>query len=80
MVNIKREKVEELNLIISDLRMAMDIEEEVDRGMQRGLANFADGTKISVPIPGAVKGQLNSKIAQLFSLLKEKMAKLELKE
>lgn len=78
MANIKREKLDELDIIIGDLRMAMDIKEEIDRGVERGLANFADGTKISVPIPEKVKGQLDSKIAQLALLLKERAAKLSL--
>ena len=76
MANIKREELDELDIIIRDLRMAMDIKEEVDRGMDRGLIDFADGTKISVPIPDEVKGQLDSKITELSSLFKEKAAKV----
>ncbi|GAI89550.1 unnamed protein product, partial [marine sediment metagenome] len=42
----------------------------------RGLIDFADGEKIQVPIPEEAKAQLNNKIAQLSSLLKEKAVKL----
>ncbi len=74
---MKREELDELEIIIKDLRMTMDIKEEVDNGMERGLINFADGTKISVPIPDEVKGQLDSKITKLSSLLKEKATNLQ---
>lgn len=76
---MKREELDELDIIIRDLRLTMNIKEEVDSGVERGLANFADGTKISVPIPEEVKGQLDNKINQLFNLFKEKAANLELK-
>jgi len=72
-----REELYELDIIIRDLRMAMDIKEQIDTGQERGLIDFADGTKISVPIPGEVKGQLDSKIAQLSGLLKEKASRLK---
>ena len=71
-----REELDELTIIIQDLRMAMDIKEEIENGVARGLIDFADGTKISVPIPKAVKGQLDSKITELSNLLKEKAAML----
>lgn len=77
MADIKREELDELDFIIRDLRMAIDIKEQVDAGEPRGLVNFADGTKISVPIPEKVKGQLNSKITELSSLLKKKASKLK---
>ena len=70
-----REELDELELIIRDLRMAMDIKEQIEAGEERGLIDFADGTRISVPIPKAVKVQLTSKIAQLSQLLKEKAGK-----
>lgn len=72
-----REQLDELDIIIRDLRMAMDIKEEVKSGVERGLVSFADGTRISIPIPEGVKGQLDSKITELSSLLKEKVAKLK---
>ena len=73
---ITREQIDELDIIIRDLRMAMDIKEEIEGGADRGLINFADGTKISIPIPTEIKGQLDSKIAKLSSLLKQKATKL----
>lgn len=72
-----REELDELDNIIRDLRMAMDIREQIEAGEERGLIDFADGTRISVPIPEAVKGQLDSKITELSSLLKEKAASLK---
>lgn len=74
---MKREELDELDIIIRDLRMAMDIKEQIDAGEERGLIDFADGTKISVPIPEEVKGQLDSKIIKLSDLFKEKAAKLK---
>lgn len=75
---ITREQLDELDIIIRDLRMAMDIKEEVDAGVERGLVNFADGEKISVPIPDAARQQLESKISQLSSMLKEKATGLKI--
>jgi len=77
MADIKREELDELDIITRDLRMAMDIKEEIDSGVERGLINFADGTKISVPIPEEVKAQLDSKITELSGMLKEKAARLK---
>jgi len=76
MPDIEREKLDELELIIRDLRMTIDIKEQVENGADRGLITYADGTKISMPIPDEVKDQLNSKITQLSTILKEKVAKL----
>lgn len=69
---MKREELDELDIIIRDLRMAMDIKEQIDAGELRGLVDFADGTRISVPIPKEIKSQLDSKITELSALLKEK--------
>ncbi len=74
---MKREELDELTVIIQDLRMAMDIKEQIEAGEERGLIDFADGESIKVPIPGKVKKQLDNKINQLSVLLKEKVAKLE---
>jgi len=71
-----REQLDELDIITRDLRMAMDIKEEIDNGVERGLVTFADGEKISIPIPQTQKDQLDAKIIQLEALLKEKATKL----
>ena len=71
-----REELDELDIIIRDLRMAMDVKEQIEAGEERGLINFADGENLKVPIPEAVKERLNQKIAQLSGMLKEKAAKL----
>jgi len=70
-----REQLDELDIIIRDLRMAMDIKGQIDAGENRGLIDFADGTKISLPIPMAAKNQLNTKIVELEILLKGKLSK-----
>ena len=75
---MKREELDELDIIIRDLRMTMDIKEEIDSGVERGLIDFTDGTKLSVPIPAEIGDQLDSKITELESLLKEKAAKLQI--
>lgn len=77
MAKITRDQLDELLLILRDLRMAMNMKDEIAQGADRGLARFADGTKISVPIPESVKGELDSKITQLSTLFKEKVASLE---
>jgi len=69
---MEREELDALDILIRDLRMAMDIKEEIDNGVERGLVSFADGTKISVPIPDEVKIQLDAKIVELTGLLKKK--------
>ena len=72
-----REKLDELTLILQDLRMAMDIRDEIEAGEERGLIDFADGTKISVPIPDGIKAQLDSKIISLEALLTAELGKLK---
>lgn len=71
-----REQLDELQLIIQDLIMAMDIKGRIAAGEERGLIDFADGTKISVPIPEGITGQLDDKITELEGILKAKAAKL----
>jgi len=73
---MKREKLDELDILIRDLRMAMDIKEQIEQGMNRGLIDFADGEKIDVPIPEEAKKQLGDKIISLTSLLKEKISQV----
>ena len=75
---ITREQLDELTILIQDLRMAMDIKEEIDNGVERGLVSFADGEKISVPIPQEQKDQLTAKITALEVLLKGKATKIVL--
>jgi len=72
-----REELDELDIITRDLRMAMDIKEQIDAGELRGLINFADGEKISVPIPEEAKTQLDNKIIALGALLVTKCSILE---
>ncbi len=71
---MNRTELDELDIIIRDLRMAIDVKERIDAGEERGLIDFADGTKLSVPIPDEVKIQLDNKIAELSQLLKGKLA------
>lgn len=74
---MKREELDELIIIIRDLRMSVDISEQIESGVERGLIDFSDGTKISVPIPDGAKKQLDNKIAELSVLLKQKVAGLK---
>ena len=69
-----REEIDELELIIRDLRMAMDIKEQIGAGEERGLIDFADGESIKVPIPQEVKARISSKIVGLEKLLKQRIA------
>ena len=67
-----REELDELTIIIQDLRMAMDIKEQIEAGEERGLIDFADGESIKVPIPDEVKVRLDNKIAELTKLIKKR--------
>jgi len=67
-----REELDELELIIMDLRMAMDVKEQIEAGEDRGLVDFSDGEKIRVPIPDNVKRQLDDKIMELTEILRKK--------
>lgn len=68
-----REELDELELIIRDLRMAMEIKEQIEAGTERGLIDFADGESIKVPIPEEAKQRLDNKISQLTDMLKVKV-------
>ena len=68
-----REELDELELIIRDLRLAMDIRDQIDAGEERGLIDFADGESIKVPIPQEVKARISSKIVGLEKLLKQRI-------
>ena len=72
---MKREELDELDIIIQDLRMAMDIKKQIDAGEERGLIDFAEGESIKVPVPDDIKKQLDDKIKELSKLLKEKASK-----
>ena len=72
-----REELDELELIIRDLRLAMDIRDQIEAGEERGLIDFADGESIKVPIPQEVKARISSKIVSLEKLLKQKIAAIK---
>lgn len=74
-----RGKLDELAIIIGDLRMAVDIKGQMDAGEERGLIDFADGERIGLTIPEDVKDRLNSKINELSVLLKTKAQELDIK-
>ena len=71
---MKREEIDELDIIIRDLRMAMDVRDNIEAGEERGLIDFADGESIKVPIPQEVKARISSKIVGLEKLLKQRIA------
>lgn len=73
---ITRDQLDELDIIIRDLRMAKDIKEQIDAGEERGLISFADGEKISIAVPQAQIDALNSKITELEALLITKSGEL----
>ena len=73
---LRREQLDELDVIIRDLGLAMDIRDQIEAGEERGLIDFADGTRISLPIPNTVKTRINRKITLLSIMLKEKIVKL----
>ena len=67
-----REELDSLILMIQDLRMAMDIKNDIESGTVRPIAQFADGEKVVLPITQAVIDQIDNKIVELSNLLKEK--------
>ena len=73
-----REELMEIRSLVRDLMMAIDIREQIDSGTERGLVDFADGERITVPIPEDKKNQLNDKIDKLSSKLVDKVSKLKL--
>ena len=68
-----REEIDELDIIIRGLRLAMDIRDQIEAGEERGLIDFADGESIKVPIPQEVKARISSKIVGLEKLLKQRI-------
>ena len=72
-----REELDELDIIIRDLRMAMDIRDQIEAGEERGLIDFADGESIKVPIPQEVKAKISSKIVGLEKLLKQRLTAIK---
>jgi len=74
---MSREELDELEIIIRDLRMATDIRDQIDAGEERGLIDFADGESIKVPIPQEVKARISSKIVGLEKLLKQRITAIK---
>ena len=74
---MKREQLDELDVIIRDLGLAMDIRDQIEAGEERGLIDFADGESIKVPIPQEVKARISGKIVGLEKLLKQRMAAIK---
>ena len=74
---MSREELDELEIIIRDLRMATDIKEQIEAGEERGLIDFADGESIKVPIPQEVKARISSKIVGLEKLLKQRITAIK---
>ena len=72
-----REEIDELDIIIRDLRLAMDIRDQIEAGEERGLIDFADGESIKVPIPQEVKAKISSKIVGLEKLLKQRITAIK---
>jgi phage terminase large subunit-like protein len=73
---VDKDQVREVILIARDLEMAVSIKVQIDSGEQRGLARFADGEDIKMPIPQETIAQLDNKIKQLQSVLKERVKNL----
>jgi len=64
-----REELDSMELIIRDLRMAMDIKADIESGNIRPIVSFADGEKITPIIPISVKDRIDAKIIELEELL-----------
>ena len=67
-----REELDSMDIIIRDLRMAMDIKVDIENGTVRPIAQFADGEKIILLVTQDVIDQLDAKIIELEALLKSK--------
>ena len=74
---ITREKLDELDGIIRDLRMVMDFKENVDQDNDFVLLPLSDGSKISTVLGDDKKTEVDNKIKDLDSLLKKKLSELK---
>ena len=63
--------VHELNLIISDLMMALDVKQRLLSG-DENVISFLDGTEIKMEVPSSVISQLDNQIDKLKGLLIQK--------
>ncbi len=70
------EKLDSLSLVLRDLRMATDIKEEIVGGVEIELVSFADGTRITIPVPQDNRDDLDTKIDGLTTRFKLEAADL----
>ena len=69
---MNREELDKLELKMQDLRMAMDIKDDIENNTIRPIAQFSDGEKIILPISQDVKDQVDNKIAKLTKLINKR--------
>lgn len=75
---MEREELDDLMIIVSDLRMVQDLDERIEAGEgEVELISFADGERLMTTIPEEKRNRLKAKKGELSSLLKQKMAKIK---
>jgi hypothetical protein len=73
---ITRDKLDEIELIARDLRMALDYIEKMDNNEEFVLLSLADGTRISTTFGVTEKTKISQKAVELDSLLQTKLSDL----
>lgn len=70
-----REKLDELAILLRDIRMASDLEERMAGG-EVEFIGFADGERLMLPVPSETIDRLKSKGQELLALLKQRATQL----
>lgn len=68
-----RDELDELVVLASDIRMAMDIEERVQAG-EVELIGFADGERVMLPVSPEVVSRLAAKRQALQAVLEQRIS------
>ena len=72
------EKLNEIDFIIRDLRIALDFKQNIDINNDFVLLPFSDGKNISLVLGDSHKSEINKKINELDLLLQKKMTDLKM--
>lgn len=73
MADFTREELDEIIIMASELRMIQDVEERTAEGFD--LISFADGEKVTIPVPQEQRNQMAAKKTYLQGRLKERLQK-----
>jgi len=74
---LSREKLDEIQIIISDLNTALNFKEKMDRDEPFIVLPFSDNSKVSITFDAVKKKQVDDKILALENLLKTKLSEIK---